>query len=84
MTAGYVYDARQGNCLFFAGVYKSTQSCRVTSGSTRRIRMKDKGGTPYTPPTSKPATYGTKVTIHTPNGPKSGSMGSGGRVVPNK
>lgn len=46
--------------------------------------MKDKGSTPYTPPTSKPATYGTKVTIHTPNGPKAGSMGSGGRVVPNK
>lgn len=50
-----------------------------------RITMpKDKSGTSYTGPTNKPATAGTKVTIHTDKGPKPGTMGGGGYVIPKK
>jgi hypothetical protein len=45
---------------------------------------KDKAGTNYTGPTSKPANAGTKVTINTNSGPKSGTMVGDGCVVPNK
>lgn len=45
---------------------------------------KDKGGVTYTGPTNKPATYGTNVTIHGPNGPRPGTMSGGGYVTPKK
>jgi hypothetical protein len=45
---------------------------------------KDKGGTPYTAPGNKPATAGTRVTIHTPKGPTPGRMQGGGYVKPDK
>lgn len=40
----------------------------------------DTSGTTYTSNTGKPATYGTPVTIPTPNGPVQGTM-RGGYVV---
>ena len=46
--------------------------------------MKDKGGFTYSGPTSRPATPGTNVTIHTPNGPKPGTMTGGGYVTPKR
>jgi hypothetical protein len=42
---------------------------------------KDPIGIPYTAPSSKPATPGTRVTIHTPKGPKPGTVVGGGHVV---
>ena len=45
---------------------------------------KDAGGIIYTPPApNAPPLYGTPVTIHTPSGPKQGTIGPGGHVVPN-
>jgi hypothetical protein len=44
---------------------------------------KDKAGVPYVGPTKGPATPGTQVKINTPNGPKPGTMGGGGYVIPN-
>jgi hypothetical protein len=45
---------------------------------------KDKAGIPYTPPSPKPATAGTRVTIHTPKGPTRGTMLGGGYVKPDQ
>ena len=45
---------------------------------------KDKAGVSYTPPSNKPVTVGTRVKINTNNGPKPGTMGSGGYVIPHK
>ncbi len=44
---------------------------------------KDKAGVSYTPPTSKPPTSGTRVTIRKPEGPVKGTY-SGGYVTPDK
>lgn len=46
---------------------------------------KDAGGILYTPPApNAPPIYGTPVTIHNGNGGStSGTIGSGGHVVPN-
>ncbi len=45
--------------------------------------MKDKAGTEYSSSDNKPATAGTQVKIHTPNGTVPGTMTSGGYVKPN-
>jgi len=45
--------------------------------------LKDQAQVPYSSPDGKPAQSGVQVTIHTPNGPKAGTM-QGGYVVPNK
>lgn len=48
------------------------------------MQKKDKGGTPYISPGPKSAPAGARVTISTNSGPKPGTMGSGGRVIPDK
>jgi hypothetical protein len=56
----------------------------LAAASLEMKMPKDKSGTNYTGPTPKPATPGTKVTIHTPKGPKPGVMGGGGYVISDK
>ena len=41
-------------------------------------------GVPYAPPTEKPATAGTRVTIDSNTGPQSGTMGGGVYVISDK